>query len=90
MRTQVPFGEAPVTIASTRWPYARGEQQGGRGLAHLPLHLRRVVLLQGAVAGQVRQLVHRVGGEGLPAIAALTRRCVARSGKRRFGAVECV
>ena len=61
IRTQVPFGDAPVTTASKRSPSARGEQQGRRGLADLPLDLRRVVLLQGAVARQLRELLRRVG-----------------------------
>ena len=71
---------------------SRHEQQRGGGLPDLPLDLRRVVLLLGAVPREGVELTVAVRGRpaGRPAIADLSSRCVMRSGKRRLGAVECV
>ena len=90
MRTHVPLSDAPVTMRVEALADARCEQQRRGGLAHLPLDLGGVVFLLGAVHGQRRQLVVRVRRAARPASAAFSRRWVTRSGKRRFGAVECV
>ena len=80
MRTQVPFSEAPVTTRVEALADPPLEKQRGRGLAHLPLDLVGVVLLLRAVRGEGVELgaVGRRGGS--PASAALSRRCVMRSG----------
>ena len=55
MRTQVPFGEAPVTKRVEALPDARREQQRGGRLANPALDLGRVVLLLRAVRGRARR-----------------------------------
>ena len=74
MRTHVPLSDAPVTMRVEARADARGEEERGRGLRDLPLHLGRVVFLLGAVAGERLELVVRVG------------RCMARRAPPSAGA----
>ena len=67
---------------------SRQQQRSGR-LAHLTLNFGGGIFLISAVLGEFRQFRNGVGN-GAPANAAFRSRWVMRSGKRRFGAVECV
>ena len=54
-----PFSDAPVTMRIEPLADPRCEQQRRRRLAHLPLHLGRVVLLLRAMPRQLAELARR-------------------------------
>ncbi len=72
MRTQVPFSEAPVTIAVEALADASLEQQRRGGLPHLALDLVGVVLLLRAVRGQGVRARRRDTASRSPASAAFS------------------
>ena len=84
------LGGAGHDARRTAAPIRACEQQRRRRLPHLPLHLGGVVLLLGAVPRRAPPARRSRTAAARPASAAFSRRCVIRSGKRRFGAVECV
>ena len=88
-RTNVPFCDAPVTIASNRSP-----MRDDTSIAAADFRICRSTLL--AASSCLVQCSARCPSSGMEygeppaASAAFNSRCVMRSGKRRFGAVECV
>ena len=88
-RAHVPLRDAPVTMASNDSPILPD-----RISAAADLRTRRSTFVASSsrvVQRPANSVSSRmVYGSGAPAIAAFSRRCVSRSGKRRFGAVECV
>src|SRR5438445_1121161 len=89
MRTHVPFSDAPVTIASNRSPI-----RDARSCAAADFRTCRSTLAAlSSCSVQWRANAFSSAslyGTGRSAIAALSSRCVTRSGKRRLGAVEWV
>ncbi len=89
MRTQVPFSEAPVTIASNRSPTR--DWSSSAAADFITRRSTLVAFPSCSVQCRARTASSSFAyGGGRPASAALSRRCVITSGKRRFGAVECV
>src|ERR1700720_3181921 len=89
MRTQVPLSDAPVTMASNRAPIREARSSAA---ADFPTCLSTFAALS-SWSVQCRASVvssSLVYCDVCPVSAAFNRRCVTRSGNRRFGAVECV
>ena len=86
-RTHVPFGPAPVTIASNTSPMRSRASSAAAAFLRQALDLVRRVFLLGAVLGERRQLGQRVRRR-LRRQRRLDQPLRERSGKRRFGAVE--
>ena len=89
IRTQVPLSEAPVTIPSNRSPTRDSSKSAAADFRTCRSTL--AALSSWSVQWPAKSLSSsELYGLGVPESAAFSSRCVIRSGKRRFGAVECV